>query len=178
MSNDFLGYSGNESDDDVKIYKTKDSYVRPAAKPARVEAVDREYTEKSEELESRERPVQKRSARKREIKKYRELTAKDIAVPVFAAAVFAVVWFLPTADWVRAVSFLIPYMIAGFDVILKALEGITERRPLSEALVSTLFFHYCLCHWTVYDGSTYHAFVQTVLYGGILCCETRQETGI
>lgn len=138
MSNDFLGYSGNESDDDVKIYKTKDSYVRPAAKPARVEAVDREYTEKSEELESRERPVQKRSARKREIKKYRELTAKDIAVPVFAAAVFAVVWFLPTAGWVRAVSFLIPYMIAGFDVILKALEGITERRPLSEALVSTL----------------------------------------
>lgn len=147
MNNDFINNDAYEADDDVKIYRSKDSSVRPAPKASVIEpeeredtgrAVEREYTEKSEELESRERPVQKRSARKREIKKYRELSLKDVAIPVLAIAVYVGLWFLPTESWVRAVSFLVPCLIAGFDVILKALEGISEKRPFSNALAAVV----------------------------------------
>lgn len=141
MSKDFVNYGMHEPDDDVKIYKAKERPerpVRPAPRPAPVETVEREYTEKAEQIESVERPVQKRPARRKEAKKYRELQARDIVVPLLAAAVFALLWFLPTTGWLRTLSFLLPYFIAGFDVILKALERLSQKEPFSEALACTL----------------------------------------
>ena len=141
MSKDFVNYGMHEPDDDVKIYKAKERPerpMRPGPRSAPVETVEREYTEKAEQIESVERPVQKRSARRKEVKKYRELQAGDIVVPLLAAAAFALLWFLPTTGWLRTLSFLLPYFIAGFDVILKALERISQKEFFSEALACTL----------------------------------------
>lgn len=138
MSKDFVNYGMHEPDDDVKIYKPDERREAPVSRPAPVEGIEREYTEKSEQIESVERPAQKRTARRKEVRKYRELRAGDIAVPLLAAAVFAVLWFLPTTGWLRTLSFLLPYFIAGFDVILKALERISQKEFFSEALACTL----------------------------------------
>ena len=138
MNNDYSSFGLHEPDEDIKIYKAKDRTERPAVRQAPVETVEREYTEKAEQLESREIPAQKRQSRKRGVRKYRELSAKDVVVPLLAALIFAALWFAPTEGWMRTLSFLIPYLIAGFDVILKALERIAEKEPLNEALLSTL----------------------------------------
>ena len=138
MSKDFVNYGMHEPDDDVKIYKPDERREAPVLRSAPVESIEREYTEKAEQIESVERPAQKRTVRRKEVRKYRELRAGDIAVPLLAAAVFAVLWFLPTTGWLRTLSFLLPYFIAGFDVILKALERISQKEFFSEALACTL----------------------------------------
>ena len=138
MSKDYIDYGMQELDEDVKIYKTKESSPRQNTMPMNTEAVEREYTEKAEQIDSRDRSPQRRQARKRESKRYRELTAKDIAVPVLSALIFAALWFAPTQGWLRTLSFLLPYLIAGFDVFLRALERISEKEVLNEALVCTL----------------------------------------
>lgn len=138
MSKDFVNYGMHEPDDDIKIYKAKERPSRPAPRAVPVETVEREYTEKAEQIESVERPVQRRTARRKEVKKYRELRAGDVVVPLLAAALFALLWFLPTSGWLRTLSFLLPYFIAGVDVILKALERISQRELFGEALACTL----------------------------------------
>ena len=140
MSRDYLNYGSHEPDDDVKIYKGKDAPAHTAApaRAARVETVEREYTEKAEQIDTRERPANRKNTRKREGRKYREITARDIAVPILAAVITAGLWIVPTEGWIRGCSFLVPYLIAGFDVFLKALERISEKEPLSEALLCTL----------------------------------------
>ena len=135
MNNDYTSFGIQEPDEDIKIYRTKEKPEPPAAP---VESVEREYTEKAEQIESREKTPPRRQSRKRELKKYRELSVKDVAVPLLAALIFAALWFAPTGGWIRTLTFLIPYFIAGFDVLLKALERIAEKEPLNEALVSVL----------------------------------------
>lgn len=135
MNNDYTSFGIQEPDEDIKIYRTKEKPEPPAAP---VESVEREYTEKAEQIESREKTPPRRQSRKRELKKYRELSVKDVAVPLLAALIFAALWLAPTGGWIRTLTFLIPYFIAGFDVLLKALERIAEKEPLNEALVSVL----------------------------------------
>ena len=45
---------------------------------------------------------------------------------------------LPYGQWVEFVAFLIPYLIAGYDVLAKAWHGITHKQPFDENLLMAI----------------------------------------
>ena len=49
-----------------------------------------------------------------------------------AAALLAVLHVLPVTGWMRFGLYLIPYLIAGYDILRKALKGIQNRQVFDE----------------------------------------------
>ena len=45
---------------------------------------------------------------------------------------------LPYGQWIEFVAFLIPYLIAGYDVLAKAWHGITHKQPFDENLLMAI----------------------------------------
>ena len=51
-----------------------------------------------------------------------------IAPVVFAAVLLAALSFLPAEGWMKCVAFLIPFVIAGFAVLMNAIDKLIERK--------------------------------------------------
>ena len=51
-----------------------------------------------------------------------------IAPVVFAAVLLAALSFLPAEGWMKCVAFLIPFVIAGFSVLMDAIDKLIERK--------------------------------------------------
>ena len=49
-----------------------------------------------------------------------------------AAALMVLLLLLPVGGWLRFALFLIPYLIIGYDILLKAFRGIVNRQPFDE----------------------------------------------
>ena len=49
-----------------------------------------------------------------------------------AAALMVLLLLLPIGGWLRFALFLIPYLIIGYDILLKAFRGIVNRQPFDE----------------------------------------------
>ena len=49
-----------------------------------------------------------------------------------AAALLVLLLLLPIGGWLRFALFLIPYLIIGYDILLKAFRGIVNRQPFDE----------------------------------------------
>ena len=117
---DVPNYGRHAGDEDVKIYRGKEKPSRPA--PA----------------VNRPQPKAARSAQKRQARDYRDVGWKDIIPLLIAAAALVGVWMLPTTGWLRAVSFFIPYLIAGFDGIMEAIERVSNKELLHKEPLTVL----------------------------------------
>ena len=49
-----------------------------------------------------------------------------------AAALVVVLLFLPLKGWLRFALFLVPYLIVGYDILIKAFKGIRYGQPVDE----------------------------------------------
>ncbi len=49
-----------------------------------------------------------------------------------AAALVAVLLFLPIEGWLRFALFMVPYLIVGYDILIKAFKGIRNGQPFDE----------------------------------------------
>src|SRR5699024_2094200 len=52
-----------------------------------------------------------------------------------AAALLIVLHFAPVTGWVRFGLYLIPYLVIGYDILLKALKGIRNRQVFDESFL-------------------------------------------
>ena len=68
----------------------------------------------------------------------RILVALGIFVVMEILEVAGVFEMLPYGLWVEFVAFLIPYLIAGYDVLAKAWHGITHKQPFDENLLMAI----------------------------------------
>ncbi len=57
---------------------------------------------------------------------------KNLFCILFAALLLAVVWVLPTDGILRLLTFLVPYMIAGYDVVFTAVRNILHGQVFDE----------------------------------------------
>lgn len=113
-------YGRHTGDEDVKIYRGKE---KPPRRPA---------------AESSPQPKASKPQKKRQARDFRDVNWRDIALPVVAIAALVLVWMLPTTGWVRAVSFLIPYLIGGFDGVMAALERLVNKEFLHKEPLTVL----------------------------------------
>ena len=117
---DVPNYGRHAGDEDVKIYRGKEKPFRSAP------AVDKS------------RPKAARPAQKRQARDYRDVGWKDLVLPMIAAGALVGAWMLPTTGWLRAVSFFIPYLIAGFDGIMDAIERLSNKELLHKEPLTVL----------------------------------------
>ena len=52
-----------------------------------------------------------------------------------AAAMLAALHFVPSAGWLQLGLYLIPYLVIGYDILLKALKGIRNRQVFDECFL-------------------------------------------
>lgn len=64
---------------------------------------------------------------------------KKMLVRIFVSAVLMVVLhFLPIKGYLRFLCYLVPYLVIGYDILLKAWKGIKNRQPFDESLLMAL----------------------------------------
>ena len=60
---------------------------------------------------------------------------KMLARILIAVALMIGFHFLPFSGYVRFVLYLIPYLVIGYDILIKAAKGIKNRQPFDECLL-------------------------------------------
>lgn len=120
MGKKFSNFGQHSGDEDVKIYNGKVKPVKQSSKARRAKASGN------------------KASRKHDVKEYRELTVKDIVIMVIAAAVTAILYFLPTTGWIRVLSFIVPYLLAGFDSLVDGAEQLQNRQFLKKELMTVI----------------------------------------
>ncbi|HJD46071.1 MAG TPA: cadmium-translocating P-type ATPase [Candidatus Mediterraneibacter norfolkensis] len=63
---------------------------------------------------------------------------KMLARILIAAALLIAFNFLPFTGYVRFIFYLIPYLIIGYDILIKAFKGIKNRQPFDESLLMAI----------------------------------------
>ena len=63
---------------------------------------------------------------------------KMLARILIAAALLIGFNFLPFTGYVRFIFYLIPYLIIGYDILIKAFKGIKNRQPFDESLLMAI----------------------------------------
>ncbi len=63
---------------------------------------------------------------------------KNLARILLCITLMIVLHFAPITGGVRLVAYLVPYLIVGYDILLKSYKGIKNRRPMDEALLMTI----------------------------------------
>ncbi len=76
--------------------------------------------------------------KKQKKKRNRILVALAIFVVFEAMEVVGVFDALPGGLWLEFAAFLVPYLIAGYDVLAKAWHGITHKQPFDENLLMSI----------------------------------------
>lgn len=81
------------------------------------------------------------SAGKKDLIHEYDFSLKNVAAIGVGALLFMLVWLIPTGGWVRVVTFLIPYLVLGYECLRDGFEEILNRRILGRSflvVVSTI----------------------------------------
>lgn len=63
---------------------------------------------------------------------------KMLARIIIAAALMIALHFVPVQGYARFVLYLVPYLIIGYDILIKAFKGIKNRQPFDESLLMAI----------------------------------------
>ena len=63
---------------------------------------------------------------------------KNLARILIAAALLIALNFINVSGVARFALYLVPYLVVGYDIVLKALHGLKNHRPLDESLLMTI----------------------------------------
>lgn len=82
---------------------------------------------------------------------------------LIAAALLIGFNFLPVTGYVRFILYLIPYLIIGYDILIKALKGIKNRQPFDESLLMAIATIGAMAI-AVYDDGDYTEAIAVMLF--------------
>ncbi len=63
---------------------------------------------------------------------------KTLTRILLALALMIIFHFIPSKNWVRFGLYLIPYLIVGYDILIKAFYGIKNKQPFDESLLMSI----------------------------------------
>lgn len=94
---------------------------------------------------------------------------KMLARILVSAALMIGLHFLPVDGYIRFFLYLIPYLIIGYDILIKAFKGIKNRQPFDESLLMAVATIGAIAIALCGDGDYTER--------SRLCCSTRSESG-
>ena len=89
---------------------------------------------------------------------------------LIAAALLIALNFIPAEGWIRFGLYLIPYLVIGYDILLKALKGIRNRQVFDECFLMAVANSGSHCPWP------YMRKAETIPRRLPLCCFTRSAS--
>ncbi len=63
---------------------------------------------------------------------------KNLIRILISAALLVILYFIPTTGWLRFIVYMIPYLIVGYDILIKAAKGVINRQPFDECLLMAI----------------------------------------
>ncbi len=63
---------------------------------------------------------------------------KNLIRIIISAALLIILHFVKAEGWLRFALYMVPYLIIGYDIILKAFKGIKNRQPFDECLLMVI----------------------------------------
>ena len=63
---------------------------------------------------------------------------KNLIRIIISAVLMVILHFLPVTGLLRFLCYLVPYLIAGYDILIKAGKGIINRQPFDECLLMAI----------------------------------------
>lgn len=57
---------------------------------------------------------------------------------VLSAVMLVALYFIPLDGWIRFVFYLVPYLIIGYDILIKAGKGIKNRQIFDESFLMAI----------------------------------------
>lgn len=60
---------------------------------------------------------------------------KNLFRILLSAALIIALHFVPVTGWLRFLLYMIPYLIIGYDILIKALKGLVNRQPFDECFL-------------------------------------------
>ena len=60
---------------------------------------------------------------------------KNLTRILLSAALITALHFVPVTGWLRFLLYMIPYLIIGYDILIKALKGLVNRQPFDECFL-------------------------------------------
>ena len=67
-----------------------------------------------------------------------EFSVRDCLITALAVVLFITAIFLPTSGWLRLITFIVPYLIAGYGVLIEAAEKIIAGELLDEDFLMSI----------------------------------------
>ena len=83
---------------------------------------------------------------------------------IIAAALLIGLKFVDVSGGARFVLYLVPYLVVGYDIVLKAFHGLKNRRPLDESLLMTIATLGAFALAIYEDGDYYEAIAVMLFY--------------
>lgn len=75
------------------------------------------------------------------------------AIPALALVLFIVAWALPTEGAARALSFILPYLLAGYKIIYSAAQSVRSGKWLDESIIITFASLAAICLGLMRDAA-------------------------
>lgn len=89
---------------------------------------------------------------------------KKMLIRIIAAAILMIILkFIPVEGAVRFILYLIPYLIIGYDILIKAIKGIKNRQPFDESLLMAIATVGAIAI-AIYDNGDYTEAIAVMLF--------------
>lgn len=90
---------------------------------------------------------------------------KKMLVRIILSAVITVALiFIPVGGWIRLCLFIIPYLIIGYDILIKAVKGVINLQPFDECFLMAIATIGALVLAVVGDGDYFEAIAVMLFY--------------
>lgn len=89
---------------------------------------------------------------------------KKMLVRIIAAAILMIILkFIPVEGTARFILYLIPYLVIGYDILIKAIKGIKNRQPFDESLLMAIATVGAIAI-AIYDNGDYTEAIAVMLF--------------
>lgn len=89
---------------------------------------------------------------------------KKMLIRIIAAAILMIILkFIPVEGAARFILYLIPYLVIGYDILIKAIKGIKNRQPFDESLLMAIATVGAIAI-AIYDNGDYTEAIAVMLF--------------
>lgn len=89
---------------------------------------------------------------------------KNLIRIIISSVLMVILLFIPVHGWVRFVLFLVPYLIIGYDILIKAGKGIINLQPFDECFLMSLATVGAMVIAIIEDGDYIEAIAVMLFY--------------
>ena len=89
---------------------------------------------------------------------------KNLIRIIVSSVLIVILMFLPVEGWLRFLLFLVPYLLIGYDILIKAVKGVVNLQPFDECFLMSLATVGAMILAVIGDGDYLEAIAVMLFY--------------